>query len=361
MIVAKNRSTSITIDGKEYLYFGGSNYLGLAHRPELMSAAQSAFDQYGFSAGASRLTSGESRLLLELEDQLAALAKAESALVLPAGFMSNLAVVNGLDEQVDAWVVHKQAHGSIKSAVAASPKPMIEFDYDSEESCGSLAPDKSRQLRLGIFAEPVEPLSGKTFPIKQLVDFCTERDWLILDEAHSFGVLGAGGGGALEYFDLSSVNLVRTGTFSKAIGTQGGFVLASAQVIEAIKMCSPAYKLSTPLSPINCAATLEALRILRTEPATTIDLMRSNISSINKFLTEHGYPEFKNHPSPIFNLPFSESVRALREDLPDQGIYMPMVTAYFADYCDIGLRWTIQAGHTADHLDKLRTEFTKFL
>ena len=101
MPIEANNSTSVTVDGVTYAYFGGTDYLGLAHRPELMRAAEKAFQSYGFSAGFSRLTSGESDLLLQLEDSLSEFARSEAALVLTAGYMSNFAVVDALDGVVE--------------------------------------------------------------------------------------------------------------------------------------------------------------------------------------------------------------------------------------------------------------------
>src|ERR1700677_3640700 len=100
MVIEANKSTTVTVDGIEYIYFGGTNYLGLAHRPELMQASARAFEKYGFSAGASRLTSGENDLMLQLEKELSDFANAESAVVLPAGFMSNAVVVDAIEDLV---------------------------------------------------------------------------------------------------------------------------------------------------------------------------------------------------------------------------------------------------------------------
>src|ERR1700751_5980330 len=123
MVLVANRSTSVTIGGKDYLYFGGTNYLGLAQRRELIEAADKAFAAFGFSAGASRLTSGEHELLLSLEEELSQFAGAQRSVVLPAGFMSNQVMVDALDQSVDIWVMDRTAHASIQSALRTSRKP----------------------------------------------------------------------------------------------------------------------------------------------------------------------------------------------------------------------------------------------
>lgn len=359
MVIEANSSTTIVLDGKKYLYFGGTNYLGLAHRKALWEAASKAFEQYGFSSGASRLTSGETSLLLSLEKELAEFAQCESSLVLPAGFMANASVVDGVDDSVDYWIVSKYAHGSIKSAVASTGKAML-VDELVMSNTGELRSLRGRlglpaECRLGFFAEPVDPLLGTLFDVPALLKTLGAGDILVLDECHSIGVLGERGRGALEHFGIASNHsqIIRTGTFSKAFGGQGGFVIASQDVVDRIKTHSNTYKVSTPLTPLACAASLAALRILRDDPASTIAALHTNVEYSNARLRAIGYKEFAKHASPIFHLPDSAAMRKLRDELPVKGLYLPTVTSYFADFCEIGLRWTVQSGHTRAHLDVL--------
>jgi len=351
--IEENKSTSVTLDGKQYLYFGGTNYLGLAHRPELLRAATAAFEKYGFSAGASRLTSGENDLMLSLEKELAAFARSENSVVLPAGYLANSAVVDGIDDQIDAWVIQEQTHGSIKSALAMSRRQVI---TDSPAKGGSLRerhalPDS---WKLGIFAEPVEPMTGRLLDCKALEQSARKSDFIILDEAHSFGYLGDDGVGALQHFNLKhGSRLIRTGTFSKALGSYGGFVVGSDEVVSAIKQKSHIYKSSTALTPVVCAAAAEALRLVVSDKVNTVDKLKSNIAFLNGSLEKLGCTDFRNNNVPIFYLRNSIEIAKLRESLPACGIYVPTVGSYFADFCQIGLRWTIQAGHSIEQLELL--------
>jgi 7-keto-8-aminopelargonate synthetase-like enzyme len=359
MTVEENRSTTVVLDGKSYLYFGGTNYLGIAHRPELSRAATAAFDRFGFSAGASRLTSGENSLMLELEKELAAFAGSESAIVLPAGYMGNSAVVDALEDLVDAWVIQERAHGSIQSAIALSRKQVI---TDDPASGGTIRERHSlpESWRLGIFAEPVEPMSGRLFDCAALERSAQKSDFIILDEAHSFGVLGDNGVGALQHFDLKhGLNLVRTGTFSKALGSYGGFVVASNEVVAEIKRKSHLYKSSTALSPVVCGAAREALNLLVNDKANTIDRLKTNIAFVIQRLEEIVGADFCNDGVPIFFLRNSPEVAKLRDSLPGDGIYIPTVSSYFADFCQIGLRWTIQSGHSKEQLERFISQIAQ--
>jgi 8-amino-7-oxononanoate synthase len=363
MVIESNRSTTITLEGKQFLYFGGTNYLGLAHRQALWEAASSAFEQFGFSSGASRLTSGETKLLIALERELAQFADCEASLVLPAGFMSNLAVVDGLDEAVDYWIISKNAHGSIKTAVAQTTKgimvdDMVPSSNDQRSLRGRLGLPPG--AKLGFFAEPIDPLLGTLTDIGALIKSLQANDYLVLDEAHSIGVLGERGRGALEHFKAraNDARILRTGTFSKALGAQGGFIIGTQAVIDRIKLHSNAYKVSTPLTPVACAASRASLQILRDDPGSTVTALRKNIEYSTARLRAIGYKQFAKHAAPIFHLPDSPPMRALRQRLPNQGMYLPTVTSYFADFCEIGLRWTIQSGHSKAQLDKLLDAIT---
>ncbi|HEY9775163.1 MAG TPA: aminotransferase class I/II-fold pyridoxal phosphate-dependent enzyme [Planktothrix sp.] len=407
MPIQENRSTSVTIDGKDYVYFGGTNYLGLSRRPELMRAGAAAFEKYGFSAGASRVTSGESDLILLLESNLCAFALSEAALVVPAGYMANSMVVDGIDDMVDAWVILPNAHSSIKTPLRQNGKPIITYSDDLDGTSIRERNSIDSESRLAYILEPVDPLTGELFDLNSLVPKLRKHDFLILDEAHSFGVLGDCGRGALEHFALidsfqkhavgtgggapvagigtdnraahgaMAINvvaearrrgalqapsaLIRTGTFSKAIGTYGGFILASADVISQVKQRSGGYKASTALSPVVAGATIEAIRLIQSDRATTVDQLKHNIKLLNGILHELGVDQYRHNAVPIYYLRNSSAITKLREDLPSRGIYIPTVTNYFAEYCEIGLRWTIQAGHTNEHFRFLQQEFSRHL
>jgi 8-amino-7-oxononanoate synthase len=357
MTIQANRSTTVVIDGHEFLYFGGTNYLGLAHHPALQQAASRAFEQYGFSTGASRITSGQNELLLELETELAALAGAEETALLGAGFLSNLALVEAVDHSVDYWLIDERAHGSIKVAAAHSRKPVIRYQKLPSTSFHQefRLPD---QCILGIFAEPVDALSGALLDVKALVEHSSVNDFVILDEAHSFGVLGRGAG-ALRHFGLPRTGrLITTGTLSKAVGTAGGFVAGSAQVITAIRQRSSCYKGGTPVSPVICAASLESLELIRKQPDSTVERLRSNVEHLNAALVQIGLEPLALNLVPIYSFDHSPAIARLREALPQNGIYVPSTGSYFGAQCPIALRWTIQAGHRAEDLDKLVSVIT---
>ncbi|MBZ0185110.1 MAG: pyridoxal phosphate-dependent aminotransferase family protein [Candidatus Obscuribacterales bacterium] len=362
MIVSRNQSTHISIGGKKHLYFGGTNYLGLAHRKEVMKAATLAFAKYGFSSGASRLTSGQTDVLIQLEKDLAQFGSCEASVVLPSGYLTNQAVVDSLDEKIDFWLMHEKAHASIKTALSQSQKTIVIYDSKHEKNSLRQRYDLPDDALLGVFAEPVEPLTGEVIDIDSLSAACQIDDFLILDEAHSFGVLGANGNGAIGCFDLSLriKRLIRTGTFSKAFGCYGGFILAQQELIDQIKSYANCYKASTSLPPVICAAALQALIMIK-EKTTTLEPLRKNIETLNQSFVRLGLKEYQSWSMPIYHLVDSPVIEDLKSELLDNYIFLPPVGGYFKELGPIGLRFTIQAGHQSNDLERLISIFESYI
>lgn len=343
MLIEGNRGTSVTLNGETFTYFGGTNYLGMAQRAELMEAGNAAFSKYGFSFSASRLTSGEGQLLLELESELATFSNFEASVVLPAGYVSNLAVVNALDDLIDCWVIQPYAHSAIRTAISTSAKPV----YTLADAVGAPPAGAKR----AVFIEPVNPLTGELTDVPALLADIEDGSYLVMDECHSFGVLGTTGGGACEEFGLDRRNVIVTGTFSKAFGCYGGLVLASTEIIEAIKEKSGAYRGSTPLSPVVCAAALAALRVATVDRANTINALHKNVSLVNSLLQKAGLS--KTSPVPIFYLLNPRELPALESALVENRFCVPVVGSYFKAACDLAFRWTIHATHQEQDIERL--------
>lgn len=354
MIVSGNRSTEIEIDGRKLIYFGGTNYLGMAHRKELLDAVNSAFERFGLSAGASRVTSGEHEFLTDLEREIASYCNAEAAIVMPAGFMANTAAAESIEEEVDAWLVDERAHASILQAVLKTGKEIIVYQTQLLDRAFRERVGRAKG-RIGVFCETVNILTGQVTDIERIVNFIAPDDLLIVDEAHSLGVLGDTGGGIVKMYPRLRwpANLIRTGTFSKAFGSFGGFAVGSRSIIEQFHARAPSLKGSTPLPPVLCAASLKSLELAKTE-RSLFEQLRGNIDLVNRRLVELGFDNFKDHRVPIFCLPNSEALQAIQADLKESRLFIPSMAKYtIAPGVEIGLRWTVQSGHTKEHLDEL--------
>lgn len=356
-----NFGTRVNIEGRQYLYFGGTNYLSMAQRPELKESFLRAFELYGMSTSASRLTSGETDLLLGLEDELARFFSAESSLTLPAGFMANQALVEALDNFVDAYIQLSPSHSSISSALAMSKKPVY-----SLESVKQIAALRNGELKncgaSALFIEPIDALSGEILNLSHIIDSFFfdqapgKRNYLVLDEAQSAGVLGKSGKGALEHFAIEANEfIVRTGTFSKAFGAYGGYILASAQIIAAVKEFSPAFRGSTSMPPPICAAARTSLAILRENPESCLEILKEKLGIMNMLLSERGCrKDFSGHQTAIYYLEHLNEATGLHKILFENGIFLPSIKSYFlGSGAEPGLRFTLQAMHSKGDLEKL--------
>lgn len=354
MIVSGNRSTEIEIEGRRLIYFGGTNYLGMAHRKELLDAVNIAFERFGLSAGASRVTSGEHELLTELEREIAAFCNAEAAIVMPAGFMANTAAAESIEEDVDTWLVDERAHASILQAVLKTGKEVIVYQTQLLDRAFRERLGRAKG-RLGVFCEPVNILTGQVTDLERIVNFLAPDDVLVIDEAHSMGVLGDTGGGivAMRPSLRWPANLIRTGTFSKAFGSYGGFAVGSRAMIDQFHSKAPSLKGSTPLPPALCAASRQAVEIAKIEPSL-FERLRGNIDLVNQKLIELGYDNFRDHRVPIFCLPDSPALQAIQADLKESRLFIPSMSKYaIRPGVEIGLRWTVQSGHRREHFDEL--------
>lgn len=354
-LLSSNQATYVSIDARKYLYFGGTNYLGLAHRPELLQAACRSFERFGLSSGASRLTSGENELLMDLEKEFASFAGVAAALVLPAGFMSNQCVVESIEKEVDAWLISEHAHASIQAAVRQSRKPVfVETNVFQDLRLLKSKHGIGQNKVLAVFAEPVSALAGELGDLVGLASTIGGSDYLILDEAQSMGVLGKSGRGGLEHFSLRpDERLIRTGTFSKAFGSYGGFVLSSHEIAGRIRALSQTFRGSTSLPPFLCAAISEALRILINDPGSTINSLAENIAFVNEGLSKFLAPAILEKVTPIYYLEHSDRIEHVSTLALESGIYIPSVQNYFPAQSRIGLRFTIQAGHSKEELKRL--------
>lgn len=365
MLLSSNESKYVKIDGRDYLYFGGTNYLGLAHREELLAVIQTCFNDFGFSSGASRLTSGENDVVISLEHELAFFCESEAAVSLPAGYMANQAALEAIDSDIDVWIISSRAHSSIASAVKHSKAKVIKTEpfnfFESSESLRKIL-GLDATNRIGIFAEPIDPLTGRVQAINKIVAQLQNKDYLILDECQSIGVLGATGKGALQEFSLAPhTNIIRTGTFSKAFGTYGGFVLGSSDFVYKLKANSDGYRGSTSLPPPLCAASREAVRLLRENPSETVVRLKQNIEYLNGLFQKSAdlaellswNEKYSEQSTPIYYLLGFSIVSEQRKKLLEHSIYVPSMANYFNDGKEAGFRFTIQSGHEKEDLEKL--------
>jgi 8-amino-7-oxononanoate synthase len=267
----------IRIGDRELLNFSGYNYLGLSGHPEVTAAAKAAIDLYGTSASASRLASGEMELHGELEQALASTLQVEDALVFVGGYSTNVSVIGHLFGPNDLVIHDSLAHSSVLAGCLLSGARRLAFPHNDVAALDAmLAEHRPRFERAVILVEGVYSMDGDMAPLDRLIETKQRHDAaLMVDEAHSLGVLGGRGCGIGEHFQVNRTDVdIWMGTLSKTLASCGGYVAGARWLVEYLRYTTPGFVYSVGLSPADSAAALAALRIMEREPERVGKLRR---------------------------------------------------------------------------------------
>ena len=271
------RDTSV-IGGNETINFSSYNYLGLSGHPVVTAAVQDAVARYGSSVSSSRLLSGEKPVHQELEAELAALLGTDDAIVLTAGHATNVSVIGHIVGPGDLLIHDSLAHNSIMEGAKLSGATRRPFPHDDAAALDELLTALRHQYRrVLIVVEGVYSQDGDIADLPALIAVKRRhRALLMIDEAHSLGVLGAAGGGVGEHFGVDRADVeLWSGTLSKSLASCGGYVAGSREVIQYLKYTTPGFIFSAGMTPANAAAALAALRQMRAEPDALAALQRN--------------------------------------------------------------------------------------
>lgn len=257
----------VRIDGRERLNFCSNDYLGLANHPEVVAAFQAAAATYGVGSGASHLVCGHSAEHQALEEELAVFTGRERALLFSTGYMANTGVVQTLLGRGDAVFEDRLNHASLIDGGLASGAHFQRYHHGDVTHLRTLL-EKSTATKKLIVTDGVFSMDGDVAPLPELAQLARDHDaWLMVDDAHGMGVLGAQGGGVAEHFSLSAVQLpVLMGTLGKGFGSFGAFVAGDAVLIDYLINTARPYMFTTALPPAVAAASRASLNVLRTEP-----------------------------------------------------------------------------------------------
>jgi 8-amino-7-oxononanoate synthase len=255
--------------GRSLIDFSGYNYLGLSGHPEVSRAAKQAIDKFGTSASASRIVSGQIELHGELERRIAAFLGTEDCLVFVSGYLTNVTVIGHLLSRHDIAVYDTMAHNSIVSGVRLSEAQKLIFPHGNwDELDRLLAPVRTDWRRGMLIGEGVYSMDGSVLDLHQALAVKDNHDlMLMVDEAHSLGVIGDTGRGLCEHAGVAPSRIdIHMGTLSKALASCGGYIAGDKSLIEFLRFLAPGFIFSVGLSPPDTAAALAALDILEREP-----------------------------------------------------------------------------------------------
>jgi len=264
--VASGCSSTLEVDGSTLVNFCSNDYLGLATHPEINQALKQAVDQYGTGSGASHLISGHSTAHQQLEEQLAEFTGRPRALLYSTGYMANMGTINALVGRHDLILQDQLNHASLLDGGHLSRATSQRYKHSDLDNLQQRL-EQSTATRNLIVTDGVFSMDGDLAPLEQLSEIATAHNaWLMVDDAHGFGVLGKQGGGLVEELNLSCEQVpVLVGTLGKSFGTFGAFVAGSEALIESLIQFSRSYIYTTAMPPAIAAATLTSLKIVREE------------------------------------------------------------------------------------------------
>jgi 8-amino-7-oxononanoate synthase len=252
----------VTVDGREFIAFCSNDYLGLAAHPELIEAAREGAARHGVGAGASHLLLGHSAAHHALEARLAAFVEQPRALLFSTGYMANLAAVTALVGREDAVFADRLNHASLNDAALLSRAAFKRYPHLDLETLERLLRE-SRARRKLVVSDAVFSMDGDLAPLPALIALCERFDaWLLLDDAHGFGVLGEGGRGTGAHFGARSPRVITMATLGKAAGVFGAFVAGEAEVVETLLQRARAYIYTTATPPLLAAAVARSLDLI---------------------------------------------------------------------------------------------------
>jgi 8-amino-7-oxononanoate synthase len=349
----------VRLGGRELVNFSSNDYLNLAADPRLARAAAGAARRYGCGAGASPLVSGHLPPHRALERELARWEGTEAALVLGSGFAANLAVVGSLAGQEDAVFSDALNHASLIDGCRLSRATVHVYRHaDANHLHDLLRQHGGRARRRLLVTDSLFSMDGDLAPLADLADLAERHDGLlVIDEAHATGVLGEQGCGAAEML-LREVRwdpgrLIKVGTLSKALGSQGGFVCGSGRVVRWLVNHARPYVFSTALAPPAAAAARRALAVVHAEPERRFRL-RQLASELRRRLRETGWPEAGSCCQIVPVLAGDAQAAAAWSDaLRRQGLLVPAIRPPSVPPGTARLRVSVTAGHTEEDLARL--------
>lgn len=350
--IDSDQDTEVIINNRRVLMMGSNNYLGLTNHPEVKKAAKEAIDKYGCGCAGSRFLNGTLRIHLEFEEQIADFIGKEAALLFSTGFQVNQGVISALVCRDSAVIIDRTDHASIIDGARLAFGRTIKFDHNDMNSLERTLSGLNGINGL-IVVDGVFSMEGDIAPIPSIVKLAERYDCdLMVDDAHSVGVLGPGGRGTAAHFGLSDNVQLIMGTFSKSLASIGGYVAGDADVIDFLKHNSRALIFSASPPPASVASAQAALRILRREPEI-IDKLWTNTRRLWNGL-ESINVDRGNSQTPIVPVLIGDDMKAFQvcKTLQDKGVFVNPVVSPAVPPDRALIRLSVMSTHTLEQIDR---------
>jgi 8-amino-7-oxononanoate synthase len=345
--------TEVIIGGRQTLMCGSNNYLGLSFHPSVIAAARQALEHDGAGTTGSRAANGTFAAHRRLEETFADLYGKRRALVFTTGYQANLGMISGLCAGGDSVVVDMESHASIYDGAKLSQAQIFTFRHNSPQDLARKLSRLETPRRALVVVEGLYSISGDVAPLREIVDVCkTAGAYLLVDEAHSFGVYGRKGLGCAEDQGvLDEVDFI-TGTFSKTLAGIGGYCVSNHDALKLLHFVTKPYVFTASGSPANIAGVQAAIDVMRGD-TTFRERLWENVRRVRAGLTRLGFKIGKTE-SPIVPIEIgtAEYAVGMWRALLESGLYANIVLppACKPDGCLV--RTSYSAAHTPEQIDR---------
>jgi 8-amino-7-oxononanoate synthase len=350
--ISSAQDSEVIINGRKVLMLGSNSYLGLTNHPKIKEAAKAAIQKYGTGCAGSRFLNGTLDIHLELEEALARLVNKEAVLLYSTGFQVNLGVISTLVGKGEYVLADKCDHASIVEGCQLSLGELVRFAHKDMAALES----RLQQIDPGtgklIVVDGVFSMGGDIIQLPELCRLAGHYGAAVMvDDAHSIGVLGEKGAGTASHFGLTDQVQLIMGTFSKSLASLGGFIASDPETIDYLKHHSRPLVFSASMSPANVAAVMAALEIMRSEPERIAQLWH-NTGRLKQGLVSQGF-DLGASETPILPVYCGDMILAFKfsKRLEEEGVFVNPVVPPGVPPGQELIRVSLMATHTDSQID----------
>ena len=348
------KGTTIHLDGKEMIMLSSNDYLGLSFHPKVVEAGRAALIKWGTSTTGARPSNGSRTYHLELEQKMANFLGREACHIHAAGYLSCLASVAAFAQKGDVILADKNVHSCLWDGIRLSNATVERFSHNNPEDLREVIATANPTAPKMLVIEGVYSMEGHIARLPELNEIAEEHGcFIVLDDAHGFGVLGRQGRGTVDHFGLNDAVDVICGSLSKSLASTGGFVAASKDVIEFLRTHSKQTIFSAAISPSQAACAQASLEIMQTEPQH-LERLWANTKKYRAILKGLGFDTWESEtPAVPIVLGSKERVYPFWKALLEKGIFTVMATSPAVPAGKDLIRTAVSAMHTDEQLEKI--------
>lgn len=358
--IDETHGNHVTCEGREHIMIGSNNYLGFAQDPRVIEAACDATRKYGAGCTGSRLLNGSLKIHQELEEALASFLEREDVMLFSTGFFANQGAIATLTEDGDALLCDRENHASIIDGCNFSDAKLHPFRHNDVNSLRNRLkrlPDSAGRL---IIVDGVFSMSGDIANLPGIIEAAKEYNALTyVDEAHALGVIGPGGRGAAHHFGVNDDVDIVMGTFSKSLGSMGGFIAGSNDLVEYLRHKARCFIFTASLAPAVAGGVLKALELMQEEPER-IEQLWKNTKKMHEAFKSIGF-KIGTTETPIVPILIGSEAKAFQftQRLYEEGIFATPAIYPAVRYGEAIVRTSYMATHTDDDLNRVLEIFEK--